>query len=309
MPPELVLNELSLQKSNSRDIAKSIMLNFLKCVATLGRKGAIGHVRISSSLAEFEIAEGYPIGYWLGDHEVDPDAIRLYKSRIGLGPYLTQNEVQILKSDYDLEVQVGGKESLGCEAAYLLGGIVLSFATAPSWNEDVLKVEVTKLRADDKFEMFCDWLNHVSEISHIENHQDLFAQESDLTPKDVWLTKLDVYPSLLFCESLEHEFLHECQNQKKYQAILKKLSSLNEYFCNWTDGGFELDDMKSKCTPETQQTLNENENQLSRVCADGISRLFSLHLRYTPGAGRIYFYPDASLRKAHIGFIQQKFIY
>ncbi len=78
------------------------------------------------------------------------------------------------------------------------------------------------------------------------------------------------------------------------------------YSSSWVGGSFEPGALPSKITPESDQTLQQFRQEHTFLCPDGIERLFSWHARYTPGDGRIFFFPDEGRRKIIIGHIENK---
>ena len=53
-------------------------------------------------------------------------------------------------------------------------------------------------------------------------------------------------------------------------------------------------------------TLQQYGAQHTFQCPDGKPRVFSWHVPMTPGAWRLFFYPDGRKRKAFIGHIGSK---
>jgi hypothetical protein len=311
MTPDLVLNELSLIPATNRDQARRRMSDLLQCIAELGKLGVHSAVRINAPLDAVELAPEYLIGVWRGDHEVDIDMRRLYKSRIGVGPYLTEEEIRSLQGDEEIEVRVSGQASRGCEAAYLLGGIALSLQSAPDWNSPELTAQITRLNADGLSPEETDVIRHISALNHINHHREwiagLLADVND--DDDLWMRREELFPHLLFAEAVRQELRHEAKHKPRFFAVVKRLRELERYFANWSIGQFDANEVGSKCTPETPKTLEDNEDALTRSCVDGVNRLFSYHVRFTPGAGRIYIFPDAVSFRAHVGFIREKFVF
>jgi hypothetical protein len=86
---------------------------------------------------------------------------------------------------------------------------------------------------------------------------------------------------------------------------MKKLFELEEYSKRWTSGTFNKDDLASKATPESESRLQKFEKELTFECFDGEKRLFSWHIRMTPGAWRLHFHP-LKPTKIIIGYIGVK---
>jgi hypothetical protein len=56
------------------------------------------------------------------------------------------------------------------------------------------------------------------------------------------------------------------------------------------------------------QGLKQFQQELTFKCPDGINRTFSLHVRMTPGAWRLYFLIELGLGKIIIGYIGSKIL-
>lgn len=83
--------------------------------------------------------------------------------------------------------------------------------------------------------------------------------------------------------------------------VKKRLFELQKYSESWTEGNFDAKKL-SKATPESEATLRKYSQEHTFNCPDGKSRIFSWHVRLTPLAWRIYFYPE-NHRKIIVGYI------
>ncbi len=87
------------------------------------------------------------------------------------------------------------------------------------------------------------------------------------------------------------------------RPILDRLSLL-EHFCkDWLEGPFESQRIACRATPESMATLEQYGSERTFSCPDGEMRLFSWHVRLTPHAWRIYFFPLEGKRQLIIGYI------
>ena len=90
------------------------------------------------------------------------------------------------------------------------------------------------------------------------------------------------------------------------KQVIKKLRDLNEACARWTIGRFEDIPMASRASGESKPTMDRFGADRNILCPDGQTRLFELHIRFTPGANRIYFFPDSSSHMLFIGHIGEK---
>lgn len=88
--------------------------------------------------------------------------------------------------------------------------------------------------------------------------------------------------------------------------VIKKLFELDELSKNWTEGALDLDKLPSKVSPESESRLKQFKEQLNIKCPDGTKRIFSLHVRITPGAWRLHFCTEIGPEKIIIGYIGPK---
>ncbi|HWS85247.1 MAG TPA: hypothetical protein VN207_13415 [Ktedonobacteraceae bacterium] len=89
----------------------------------------------------------------------------------------------------------------------------------------------------------------------------------------------------------------------KVLAIQKKLQELDSFCVDWLDGPFDPQKIAGKITNESQATLHTHGKERTFLCPDGEKRLFSWHMRLTPGAWRIYFHPTTYEQELIIGYI------
>ncbi len=87
--------------------------------------------------------------------------------------------------------------------------------------------------------------------------------------------------------------------------ILRRLRALEAFFGSWDGRPIDPSStgLGSKCTPESQATLRKYGEEHTFTPPHGPPRIFSLHLRFTPGAGRIYFDGDSEEKRGIVGHI------
>ena len=90
------------------------------------------------------------------------------------------------------------------------------------------------------------------------------------------------------------------------QQVRKRLDELENYCKTWTTGALILEKFPSKVTPESESRLQEFKQQLTVRCPDDRERIFSLHMRLTPGAWRLHFSEKLGPGKIIIGYIGPK---
>ena len=90
-------------------------------------------------------------------------------------------------------------------------------------------------------------------------------------------------------------------------AVAHRLLDLQRFFSNWDGKPLKYkDEFANKTTPETVNTQEEHSDKFLIHCPDGQVRSMSWHMRYTPGAGRLYFLPNEAQRRCFIGYVGLK---
>lgn len=150
---------------------------------------------------------------------------------------------------------------------------------------------------------------HASRPEHIISLAGWFAQRQKrnvVNGIELWRSRASLLPSLLFCESTYAQLSDLRSGNPMLAAVLKKLFELEDYCRGWASGGFDSDRLPGRVSPESRPTLQKYGADREFLCPDGQVRLFSWHLRLTPGAWRMYLWPDERNRRIIIGYIGRK---
>jgi hypothetical protein len=123
---------------------------------------------------------------------------------------------------------------------------------------------------------------------------------------DLWNRKEELFPSLEFCENVNKQLQEIGNGEPILKQIIKRLLELEEYCKSWTAGSFNSDTIPCKVSPESNSRLKQFKEELTFKCPDGIKRIFSLHVRMTPGAWRLHFFTELGPGKIIIGYIGLK---
>jgi hypothetical protein len=312
MDLEMVLNELSLHPQ-ATDVyeARKRMTVLLQTIIVATRHGVKKTLRTSSNFVSEELAPGYSVARWLNDANVDRDLQRFFKMMITKSPFLVDiTENSILEifglSDYFF----GERQAVGLGVAFLLDALAVSLRSDPCWFESHLQVRVSQLGDEGKITDVFENVPHISIIDHVTIHLPWIdrrlrvnAQSDVREGLDIWLHKEEWFPHLYFCEQVKEQLQALYRGHLILMPILKRLYELERYCHNWLDGPFDNNKILSKATPESAATLEMYSLERTFRCHDGIPRVFSWHVRLTPGAWRLYFYPLPEEHKLIIGYV------
>jgi hypothetical protein len=307
---EMVLNELSLRHS-APDIptARQWMSELIATIRSVKKQSTHSiSLRTQYDFHATQIAPNYPLRRWLNDQEVDREERRFIKVLATKSPFsneVTKPEIQDLENNQgNYEYRHQGETAIGLGVASLLDLLPVSLLSEPCWDCSRLTVEVTGIDDDDE-----TIIVHASRSSHVREHADWIQSCTQVKVRDgidLWHCKEDLFPHLQFCNAVEKQLQTLLANDPMLRAVKRRLLDLENYSNNWSSGAFDLNTLPSKATPESDSRLKQFKKELTFDCPDGESRLFSLHVRMTPGAWRLYFYPDLGPGQLIIGYIGPK---
>ncbi len=306
---DLYFNELSTKQAPSKETAL-LWMDRLTVLFKAAIKEGFKILRTTENFVVSPLAPGYLINDWLNDGSIDFETRLLFKSKVSRSPFIEsllkgeENERQQLNEYY-----YNQHPALGLGAAFIYDSVAVSFDNCDEWDRHGIQLGVTSYSEDDEIHESEETVSHASRLSHLESLGTwlLERKKQDIPNGELlWLNRNSYFPHLIFCEAIENQVNIFSGSEPEFHAIVKRLYQLEEYCANWDSGGFDPELIPSKVTPESASRLQQFRKQLNIVCPDGGSREFSLHLRFTPGAGRIHFAPEHSSKKNYIGYIGSK---
>jgi hypothetical protein len=188
--------------------------------------------------------------------------------------------------------------------------LALSLPSDSCWHASHLRLKITQIDQTGEIADVFEEIPHASYVEHMRLHLPWIKErlhvnaQTDMNEgSDIWLHKEEWFPHLYFCEQVEEQLQTLCRGHLMLMPIFKRLYELENYCSNWSDGPFDHNKIAGKVTPESAITLEMYSSERTFRCPDGVTRVFSWHLRLTPGAWRLYFYPLPEEHKVVVGYI------
>lgn len=312
MDLEMVLNELSLRPlANDVFDARQRMSEFMQAIVLATKAGVKKVLRTSSTLNAEELATGYPVARWLNDANVDRDMRRFFLMLATKAPFLVDiNNPDVLDSFGLSDFYYGKYQAMGLGVAFLLDALAVSFRSDPIWDESYLQLRINQIDDDGEIAEVVENIPHASSSDHVHKHLPWISARvrSDTQAVvregvDIWQRKEVLFSRLYFCEQVKEQLKSLHHGDLRLKSILKRLYELEDFCNSWLDGPFDRNKIVSKATLESPVTLEKYSTERTFLCPDGVFRIFSWHVRLTPGAWRLYFYPLMEERKLIIGYI------
>lgn len=311
MDLEMVLNELSLG-TPAPDIvtARQWMSEFIQTLRQATTKGVKRVLRTQDDLNYLELALNYPLARWRNDQEVDLEERRFLRLLTTKAP-LWKDVTDEIKDYFDCsEVFYEHESALGLGFAWVSDFLAVSLCSESIWDCSLLTLKIRKLdESGDIIEEEIE-LVHASRVIHIQTHQAWIKNRISTSVNsglELWERRGKLFPHLQFCEAVKPQISNLQGGSPILAQVKKRLFELEESAKNWTVDAFSFESLPSKATPESESRLQQFQDELTILCPDEQSRLFSLHLRMTPGAWRLYFLP-LEPQTVLVGYIGHKIV-
>jgi hypothetical protein len=309
MDLEMVLNELSL-KTPAADIqtAKELMSELIQTLLAATESGVKSKLRTQENFYFVELAPGYPVARWCNDKDVSQEDIMFFL-QLTTEPF-ERDVAEEIKDEFDLsEGFYQGESAMGLTFALVSDALAVSLLSESKWDCSRLELHITYL--DDSEQLIEEPVEipHASRSVHLGERADWIKNRIRIilrNGRELWQRRSELFPHLEFCESVRPQVESLNATNPMFRQVMKRLFELEEDCENWTSGTFNKDALGSKATPESDSRLRDFPEQLNIRCPDGQSRLFSWHVRMTPGAWRLHFSVDLGPGRIIVGYIGRK---
>jgi len=302
-----VLNELSFHNSHNpykatKYQAREHVEAFYRLLTEAKEKGVEG-LRTYIPFDEIQLIEGYSLREWSADDAVELE-LRQRIQDIFSGLSKSSEFPENQQGDPLIDCYHEGKQAHGIWGAIALDSLSISLQTGDPWDKPELTVSVHEmdeetLEIDEREEI----VKHLYRTEHLTFHHDWLKEQTKViiyNGNHLWSNRHRLFPLLKFCKATETQI--RSLRSDALRQVIKRLTELQTACNNWKSGAFDKNTLPY-CTPESEATLTTYKAEHSFECEDGQTRLFSLHTRFTPGAGRIFFYPHVTETEQRIFYV------
>ncbi|HEY9865396.1 MAG TPA: hypothetical protein V6D21_14575 [Candidatus Obscuribacterales bacterium] len=300
-----LINELSFigQAKNIYD-ADTLMKALAEVIKAISPTQGNDYIYVDELFSNCKIAENYTVKNWVYDKSFSNEQaqavllIQLFTN----GPFI----LDVLEQELEYwECEFNGQDywdSSLAGAAYLQG-ILISLQEAPDFSSELINVT---FKLDEN-------TPEIIEIYNLTNADQVKNIPERYLPKkleiydgvDLWQRKDKLFPHLKFCDHVEQQIKTLLVSDPMFKQVKKKLFELEESSKNWKAGSFNYDTLASKASPESKSRLEKFDKELTFRCPDQTEKTFTLHVRMTPSAWRLYFFPSKP-GQIIIGYIGRK---
>ncbi len=280
------------------------LVDLLRAVKRL-RRDAVLHSAVP--LRDVRIGDSYSIAVWCndGDRREEWRFLRSLQDRAPFQVRLAELGIDVMETDYRL----GEDRAEGLGLAHLFGGLAVSLDYEPRWRD--LSVALTREALEERDDGEVDIVAadvetvHASRQGHVAELRDWLAHACRLPVSDggdLWRRRDELFPRLDFLPRVEGQLRALQASNPWFGAAARRLEELNAVLDHW--------DPANTPEPHYRSRVTSEHTRRKRLCRfedlDGKTRVFDLHARFTPGAGRLYFRLDAERRRAVVAHVGRK---
>lgn len=301
------LNELSLSTYTSREEIKVSFENFKECMKILSGSG-ITTVRVPSKFEEHHFLYNKSYRQILGDKSIVDEDVKIWLNST-LGTIHPEDKIEDLYNITAMSVDGAACKGLGISCERIMNSISISF-TSINWTQQKYTVSITTLDDNAEEETFESQTRHACNVSQCIAHQPSLQEQKFYqlqTGNELWIRRKELFPNLDFCTNVKGQMKALRNDTPELTQVIIKLCELQRVAANSKPGkNIQKSDFTSKVTPESETRKNVLSDKLTFLCPDGQKHLCEWHARYTPGAGRIHFYPAGKEKVFYIAYIGSK---
>lgn len=203
----------------------------------------------------------------------------------------------------NLCVQLEGVGSVAGAIAKSRGAGLVSVGRRSKWQVEELALSCDADSSSDQFRgVLVNCFNAESGGTYFGRWV-RWARAGVNDPACFWKFKRDLYPRLSFLDGVRKQ-LNELESESLDQVLLR-MAELADCVDEWAElpegARPHQPQWRSKVTPESRTRRDD-----CYFLEGGVRKLFDLHARYTPGAGRIHFRVDGSELRIVVAYVGWK---
>lgn len=308
-----VCNELSIDAHlQDKYAALQALLSLGKASVALEEYGFSRQIRVSEDFETRSLAAGYTIAQWLNDRLGGQDRTvqSLLRMRVSRAPYVEQlcQEQGVTELD---DYHIDGIPCKGLALAALWNIPALSLSGHPLFSDFHVTISHDFIDSDDDAEKP---QSEAHTIGLVRCEEDLAVHAERLTQRmqaplqdgaDILEHAPALLPYLDFSKTAEKQLEEFGANDLFFSRVRDILIVLNKAMANVALEQSTLFAVQGyRYTPSEGEiaTSGKKGERHTFTFSDGTLRLCEAHIRLSHGS-RIYFCPDESSRKVHVGHI------
>lgn len=300
---DIFFNECSLEVAPTITAACNNVDALVKTIVAARRPGM--RVIFGEEFLSVFVADGYSMGRWMEDRNVDIETRRLMKALLQKAPNLEAYFIEMSLGSLT-EATVTDQPVKGLGAAAICGSPSLSFATHP-WTRDPIRVCLRRLDNDAELhEEFVDTTNLFSEDVARAREEWLNKQMiQTFKTGEVLLEKAGLdFDNIEFTENAASQLRALRGGETVFPHVVRHILALGHRTLEWVEsGGAFTAALDVRWSDESDATVGKYGAERTFTLRSGERRLFRLHTKIGPEAWRIYFCVAEDDSKVIVGYV------
>lgn len=298
----LFLNELSCAEPTKKELANDAMRQFVLLLMRIKSLRSDAVLVSNVKRDDLELAPGYYLREWAGQAA----HIDLWRSMRRMQDRAPFSDVLPPGVGDGIEYRLGEQAAEAVAAAHLMDGLLVSLLLNKCWDVPWLNASRSVLTDDAGHFSITDdevQIRHAATLDHVAAHEEWIKQIGVLdlaSGTEIWEQRAAIFPNLQFLPRVER-LLRELR-EDWVTSLAWELRRIDGAIADWDPAVRSVPTWRSQITPEHEQR--------KRLCRftdlDGETRVFDLHGRFHPGAGRVHFRLVHEERKARIAYVGLK---
>lgn len=299
-PTAFVLNELSLTEPQQTD---ATLLNlFSALLANL--RALVPQAYLVSPIALWGDGANpsTTFGTWANDAR-NRDKLRQIIALQNRAPF--ESEFGILDPGLPVDYEFDGAFCVGLGYAHSRQIVAISLETRDEFTRPLVEIEritLDEYRVDVQSEYVS--ARNASNGEHLQFHKDHLGGSASLPASgaELWERRAEVFERIAFLSRAESD-ISDLEGAA-LRAVWKRLNEMEEALARWDPASGGPPPWGSKVTPDSSSRVNAGKCDFKNE--EGIVETFSLHARFTPGAGRIHFALNAQSATIVVAYVGSK---
>jgi len=281
----------------------------------VARSCGIREIKIDNNFFNHQFAPGYSFYQWMEDKRADEDLRTLLKGVLGSLPFVEDIfETYEQQHGVALEFKYKGAPcvGLGLASDIIFNSFAFSFTSA-NWNLPSYTISVTAVAESNDGEVSSMELSgntkNIASLGHVATHRQFIFDGVKATiqsGRELWSNRANLFPNLNFCNSVEAQIRYMDAQTPHFQHIIDRLFDLQNIASLFTGNPIKPDDFPTRTTPESESRRKALKQELTFIDPNGNPRFCEWHSRYSPGPGRIHFFPFENDQIILVGYIGPK---
>ncbi|MGJ7908843.1 hypothetical protein ACOQFL_20450 [Actinopolyspora sp. H202] len=299
----LFLNELSCASESSESTMDECMAEFVELVRRARKKRRDTALVTPSPLKEMELGAGYHVRQWI-DKRGNRERWRLLQSARNMSPV---SAVLPESASGEVEYTHQGRSAEALGGAHLTDGLAVSLGTESGWRTPWVVVDRTQAVEDADGSLDLEKgtvdVRHAVTTAELDDHDEWLISSGlsgMTTGRQLWDARGDFFPNLRFLDRTKNDL--EQLEGHRLRPVRDRLLELERATAEWLPEATHQPAWKSHVTPES----SSRKSRCGFQDADGVTRTFDMHARFTPGAGRVHFRLVPEERVLEIAYIGSK---